>query len=159
MAKKIIYSAKSGLEYELAYGTVNISLSPDSIGRFGEAIEKLDEMKKKFAAGTVEDIKATEVETRALFDGVFGAGFCAAAFGDESLFAITRDGDYLFANFFDAFFPELEKDLKAARPAAQPAISPKAQSYLADVPEPAALPDVSGYTAEQKKALLAQLIG
>lgn len=161
MAKKIDYNVKTGLEYELAFGTVNIPISPETFGKFEEALGKLDELKSKYALGSSVDVAAAEKEARVLFDEVFGAGFCAAAFGTNSLFAVNSSGEYLFVEFFNAFFPEFEKDLKtsAGKINNSSTISPAAEKYLADIPDKTDALDLSNLNRDQKRKLLQLLEG
>ena len=90
--------------------------------------------------------------------------------GDNSLFSENSDGKRLITAFADAFFPVLEsrlsklaanKQAKQAKPTVRPEVVGKYLSTpIAGLTQPygSGIPDVSGLTSEQKKALALQLL-
>ena len=170
MSKKINYSVSTGTEYELAFGTVNIVIGPGMLGKMKRAIEKAESWQKRFSNITPEKLETAENEMRELFNEAFGTDICSPAFGEMSLFSVTDSGKLLFEEFFDAFIPELESELRKAKAnMTAKAISPAAKKYLPEEgakkpiaafakPYDRGLPDVSGLSQEEKKLLALQLL-
>ena len=148
--------------------TVRVNLSDVNL------VKRLDEVdaeaKEIFARLKTDHGKdamlAEDANLRSLLDRIFGGGFSGKVFGETNVLSPTDDG-CLFTSFCEAFGKLLQEDaeaLRAERRAQKPEISPAVQKYL---PEGAAvlaqplgvkLPDVSGLTADQKKALLRELL-
>ncbi|WP_303824466.1 hypothetical protein [Ruminococcus flavefaciens] len=173
MSKKINYSVSTGNEYELAFGTVSIAISPDMLTGLRKAYDKADKWRDKFRKVDPEKLHEAESEMRELFNEAFGTDICTPAFGDMSIFTlIPKTGKLLFEEFFNAFLPELEKDMKALKLTSRinkPVITPAAEKYLTDIPavKPVAglakpygstALDVSGMSPEEKKAFALQLL-
>lgn len=128
------------------------------------------------ARATFESLKSShdaaalieaDAKLRGMLDHVFGAGLSDKVFGTANALSPTEDGGTLFTGFCEAFGRLLAEDSEAfrrERTAEKPAVSQRVQKYLpegsAALAKPIApqVPDVSGLTSEQKKALLAQLL-
>lgn len=105
---------------------------------------------------------------RIMLDNVFNSPISAKAFGNTNIFTpVGEDGEFLFTAFCNAFGKALEEDAKAYAQAHKPqpaAPSPHIRKYLPDgsvafaKPLDAQVPDISGFTQEQKQALLRQLL-
>lgn len=166
MGKKIVYETSTGQEYDLAYGSVRIAVSPSMIGSMKNASVKAEELMKKLSDITPEEIAPAEAEMRSLLNEAFGTDICTPAFGSDSMFTVTKSGKYLFEEFFDAFMPELEKDIRAMQ-IKTPELRPEVKKYISSPVKPIAglsqpysggLPDVSRLSPEQKKQLAMQLL-
>lgn len=166
MGKKIVYETSTGQEYDLAYGSVRIAVSPSMIGSMKNASAKAEELMKKLSDITPEEIVPAEAEMRSLLNEAFGTDICTPAFGSDSMFTVTKSGKYLFEEFFDAFMPELEKDIRAMQ-IKTPELRSEVKKYISSPVKPIAglsqpysggLPDVSRLSPEQKKQLAMQLL-
>lgn len=148
---------------------------PNLLSRFAAARDKIDELQRKYAAAAPEDMAAADVELRRLLNEVFDTDICTPAFGAAALLTLTENGKPLYEAFFEAFLPELRADIEAVGMSSRinaPEPPERVQKYLdppvsAPAVKPIAglarpyddgLPDVSGYTPEQKKQLLMKLM-
>lgn len=183
MSTKVLYNVESVGEsetFELPYGSVTIKITaelvPNAIKAF-KKIEGIDAKVKSIKDKSLEEITAEEMQDvdiegnmRDLLNEAFGTDICSAAFGEHSMLSLNTGNQPLFIAFADAFFPALEekiKELGAKMQQKKPAVRPEVNKYLtpntaiAGLAQPynnSPLPDVSNLTAEQKKALIAQLI-
>lgn len=137
---------------------------------------------------SAEGAIAADVEIRACMNDVFGTDVCTPAFGATNCLTMVDDLP-LFAHFFHSFTAMIVEDIKAMVPKAMaggmgeasplageskangelnatsdasPIQKSKVEQYVAPIVErvqPAALPDLSALTLEQKAALLKQLQG
>lgn len=166
--------------FELPYGTVTIKLTAQLLANIVNAFKNLENIEKKFKALkdkepdeiTDDDIAVLNIEenTRNCLNAAFGTDICTPAFGDNSLFSKNSDGKRLVTAFADAFFPVLEsrlsklaanKQAKQAKPTVRPEVVGKYLSTpIAGLTQPygSGIPDISGLTPEQKKALALQLL-
>ena len=155
---------------------VRVRLSdPNILGRIETAMSKVKEMTKKYK-GRPDAAKLAEfdAEIKQLLNESFGSDICTPVFGGASVMTPTSDGNILIFSFFDAFMPVLKADIEAMKMTMklkQSEPRPEVQKYLepvtvkpvsksiAALADPyAGLPDVSGYTPEQKRALMAKLL-
>lgn len=139
--------------------TVRVNISDiNVIGRMqsiiGQAQEMFTNLREQHDPQTLmEHDKAL----RGLLDEVFGSGFSARVFGVTNVFTPVGDGDdMLFTAFCKAFTEVLQADAQEYAAAAKPAPRPEVQKYLPRQEQ--AVPGVSGMSAEQKQALLAELL-
>lgn len=152
-----------------------IKIRVADIGLLDRVKKASADMEKLFAkyknAPDLDEMSAFDKEFRELLNTAFGSDICTPVFGNSSVMSLTSSGNYLFSEFMNAFLPVLEADIKAAvmtQKINAPEIRPEVKKYvdaptvkpLAGLAKPYGeqLPDVSGLTAEQKKALLAQLL-
>lgn len=114
---------------------------------------------------TAEQLIAADADVRGIIDRAFAADVCRIVFGEANVFSPVGGGKLLFEAFFEAFLPVLQEDLQTLRPQ-KPQPRPEITRYLPPQ-EPCAalaqpygdpLPDVSGLTEEQRKALIARLL-
>lgn len=129
---------------------------PNLMGRITAAMDKTNELIEKYKGQPdATQLAEFDADIKAVLNEAFGTDICSAAFGSTSVMTPVAGGKLLLFAFFDAFIPALEEDLKALQAEMQTEkVRPEVQKYL----EPAALPDVSGLTPEQKRELMAQLI-
>lgn len=170
--KKIVFD-EGFKEYQIGDDPnriIKLQLDPNLMTKVKKAMEKTDEWDNKYRKMTPEKLSEADAELRTIFNDAFGTDICTPAFGGASLFTPTNDGRALYEAFFDAFIPELKKDIDALRLTEKinrPEIRPEVQKYM-DVPKvtPVAalakpygepMPDISKMSTEQQKALLAQL--
>lgn len=170
MGKKIVYDTGTAQEYDLAYGTVKLAIAPAMVGEMRTAIKKLEELSKKLKNIKPEEASSIETDMRENLNKAFGTDICTPAFGNMSVFTVTKSGKFLFEEFFDAFIPELENDLKAMKvniSMRAKELRPEVKKYIEPASKPivglaqpygSGIPDVSGLTPEQKKALAIQLL-
>ena len=150
---------------------IRLRLDPNMIERYKKAVTKIEEYEKKYGDLSIDNMTQFDSELREILNGVFGTDICTPAFGEASLFTPTSEGEPLFVAFFEAFLPEIEKDIRAATTELKPnkkEVRPQVQKYLdapsvkpvAGLAKPygEALPDISGLTPEQKKMLAMQLL-
>lgn len=170
--KKIIFD-EGFKEYQIGDDpdrVIRLQLDPNLMQRVEEAMKKTDEWDSKYRKMSPEKLSEADAELRTIFNDAFGTDICTPAFGRASLFTPTNSGKALYEAFFDAFIPELKKDIDALRLTERidvPGIRPEVQKYM-DAPKVtpvaalakpygAPMPNLSDMTAEQKKELFAQL--
>ena len=148
---------------------VNIA-DPNLLHRMEEVDARAHELFARLEAShTPEALSEADKTLRDLLDHIFGDGFSGKAFGAASVFTPVGDGDtFLFTAFCEAFGAALQEDAEAYRAShRQPAAPrPEVSCYLpretplAGLSQPysSGVPDVSGLTAEQKTALLRELM-
>lgn len=155
---------------------IRVRLSdPNLMNRINKAMIQTNELIKKYKQRP-DGAKLAEfdAEIKQIINDAFGSDVCTPAFGSASVITVLPDGKLLVSAFVEAFLPVLEADLKgiaATMRMKQAEVRPEVQKYLdpvtispvskpiAGLAQPVApLPDVSQYTDEQKRELLAQLI-
>lgn len=150
--------------------TIRVNIADPNLFKRMEEVSKqaraiFDRLKADHSPQTLAE---ADTELRGVLDHVFGVGFSDKVFGMSSIFTPVGDGDtFLIAAFLEAFGAVLGEDADSYRAAhTKPAPRPEVAKYLpretplATLAQPysSGIPDVSGLTAEQKKALLAQLL-
>lgn len=142
------------------------------LSRIKAAMKETKELLSKYKGkpdekGEVEFDK----EFREIVNKAFDADICTPVFGNSSVLTLSGNGNFVFTEFFDAFLPQLEADIKAkamtrkinepeARPAVKKYIDAPTVKPVAGLSKPygSELPDISGLTPEQKKMLAMQLL-
>ena len=143
---------------------------PNLIKRIKAAMEQTDGMLEKYKGADETALFDFDKEFRAIINQAFDTDVCTPAFGDANVTSLTSSGEFLFVAFMDALMPQLESDIKAkimTKKINAPKARPEVQKYLdAPTAKPTAAlaepygdtPDIGKLTAEQKNALLAQLL-
>ena len=130
---------------------------PNLLDRVKVAMEEIGKLGEKYKGA--DDLVNFDKEFRTIINKAFDTDICTPAFGDSNVMSVTSSGEFLFNVFFNSFFPQLEADIKEKVGKVNAGeLRPEVKKYLDNTEKPANLPDVSGLTEEQKKALLAQLL-
>lgn len=152
-----------------------IKLDVSDIGllnRFKTAMTEIKGYQKELSSinSPSEDIfEQMDKKAREIVNKAFDCDVCAKAFGNKNCFSTASNGEPILLNFLEAFIPIITKDFGQAATAQKTQLEAKTEKYTAPVvsktptaglahPYGNALPDVSGLSAEEKRALIAQLI-
>lgn len=143
------------------------------LDRIKTAMKETDELLSKYKSNPdIEKIGEFDKEFRAIVNKAFDTDICTAVFGSASVLTRTSRGKFVFEEFFEAFIPQLEADIKASvmtqkinAPEVRPAVKKytdtpivKPSKAVAGLANPYGIPDVSALSPEQKAQLIAQLI-
>jgi len=132
---------------------------PSLIDRMKSAMEEIEKLREKYHEA--DDFKKFDEEFRTIVNKAFDTDICTPVFGESNVMTVTASGEFLFTVFFNAFFPQLETDIKAKLGKVNTGkLRPEVKAYLNTpiVKPTSSLPDVSGLSEDQKKELLAQLL-
>lgn len=127
---------------------------PKRIKEMYAEAEKLED-KYKGTDITAEALADADAELRRIINYTFAADICTPAFGELNIMSPVN-GKPLYQNFFEAFMPVLEADIKAALN--KDPVRPEVRKYLPDETEKKPKIDISAMTTDEKNALLSQLL-
>lgn len=142
------------------------------IERAKKGMAELEEYQKELdnIDSPSEDIfEQMDKKAREIMDRIFDCDVCTKVLGNKNCFSIASNGKPILINFLEAFLPIVAEDFGQAATAQKTQLEAKTEKYTAPVVSKAptaglahpyrnALPDVSGLSAEEKRALIAQLI-
>lgn len=152
-----------------------IELDVSDIGllnRFKTAMTEIEEYQKELSSvnSPCEDIfEQMDIKAREIVNKAFDCDVCTKAFGDKNCFSTASNGKPVLINFLEAFIPIITEDFGKNAASQKAHTEAKTGKYIAPIvnkepvvglahPYGNVLPDVSGLSAEEKRALIAQLI-
>ncbi|MDO5125334.1 MAG: hypothetical protein Q4D35_03040 [Ruminococcus sp.] len=132
---------------------------------FDEMSEKYKDVDDKL---TAEELTELDRLVREKINYAFGTDICTPAFGSMNVISPVGSGELLFVEFFNAFMPVVEEDMKSMAQAQAIHIEDKVSKYIqsaqtapvapAITVNTAPAPDISHLTQEQKDAMLIELM-
>lgn len=142
------------------------------LSRFKTAMAEIEEYQEELnkMENPREDIfEQMDKKAREIVNKAFDCDVCTKAFGSKNCFSVASNGKLILINFLEAFIPIVTEDFGEKAAAQKSQLEAKAEKYIAPVVNKAPtaglahpygnnIPDVSGLSAKEKRALIAQLI-
>jgi hypothetical protein len=128
---------------------------PNLFQRIEAAMMKTDELVAKYKGEPdAEKLTQFDAEVKTILNEAFGSDICTPAFHGSNIMTPDSNGRPIFYGFMNSLMEILKLEMKRVSDNMAAEVRPEVSKYL----EPAALPDVSNLTPEQKRELMAQLI-